>query len=148
MVVECTHSQTVLWASVVAPLLKGTQLWLYAWSNCSVIFSGITPLLQRTQLDFMGVEYIWTVVILSSVLAPLLWGTQFEWWWNIWQDNSKVSFCGTTNFEENSARLDGGGIHAKDNNDVNFNGSTKFVRNSAKHWWWNIHTKKYCKLRW
>jgi len=51
-----------------------------------------------------------------------------------------VSFCGTTNFEENSARLDGGGIHAKDNNDVNFNGSTKFVRNSAKHWWWNIHT--------
>lgn len=59
-----------------------------------------------------------------------------------------MSFCGTTNFEENSARLDGGGIHAKDNNDVNFNGSTKFVRNSAKHWWWNIHTKKYCKLRW
>lgn len=99
MVVESTHGQTVLWSSVVAPLLytrnsvrfhgggmytqsnssvgfSGSNTFkrnstMYAWSNCSVIFSGITPLLQRTQLYFMGVEYIWTVVILSSVLAPL-----------------------------------------------------------------------------
>lgn len=44
-----------------------------------------------------------------------------------------MSFRGTTNFEENLARLDGGGIHAKDNIDMDFNGSTKLVRNSAKH---------------
>ena len=59
-----------------------------------------------------------------------------------------MTFSGTTNFEENSARLDGGGIHAKDNNDVNFNGSTKFVRNSAMHGG-GIFThkiKKYCKF--